>query len=354
MKTKMKRPVLYYNDDRTPAKEISRQEALDHFRSAMSEGIYGSRESFTAVRSEYFLSVLGSSVFWKKTNAASLTFKDGKIYGQITPFRDRIIEIFNLNWISDNDWTLRLLAARKDLWKAVILGTVTNPEDLAKLVSKKYFKRAFSWKSLRKYFSAFESCSLWDLYYYTTNPDLALQAICDAPSYVWKSHFCDALAMAKYFNEKINPKWSLSRLTLEHQKQIEKKEQIRLETLSNIDIAPAFYRQGLSLILNEKDCYLEGCTMHHCVHSCYWRKVTAGNYLIARGTVEGVYIDLGIRLNGNSVLFDQVHGAYNSDVPREVETFCCRWIESYAEELCNIGKKIKGSLNEKSDEYIPW
>ena len=154
MKTKMKRPVLYYRDSRTSAKEIDRQEALNHFRTACSEGVYGDRNSFTAVRTDYHLSVLGPSVFWKKVGTSSLTFKDGKFYGQISPFRDRIVEIFNLNWISSNDWTLRLLASRKDLWKAVILGNITNPEDLAKAASRKYFRGAFSWKTLRGYFSS--------------------------------------------------------------------------------------------------------------------------------------------------------------------------------------------------------
>ena len=346
--------VLYHTDDRTPVKEIAREDAVENPREAESLyvgiGIKNPKD-FTIWKRHYRLMVLGPKIFWKETSRMSLTYKDGKFNGNLEGMTDIICQVFKLDWISTNKWLYRILGGRKDLWKLIIEGKVTNPEALLKKVSKRYFGGVYSYKNLKKWCKGeCRPCSLWDIYYYTTNPDLTLDMLSNGTYREWDCLFDDALRLAAFFNEKINAKWSLARLREEHQHQIERKEVKMLERLDVNDIAPAFSKDGLSLILNERECCVEGNQMHNCVYSCYWSQIKNGQYLIAKGDVYGEYVDLGIRITGDDVIFNQVHTAYNGGVEGATRDFCNAWIESNKEELLNIAKYIKEQRKSKVEE----
>lgn len=347
--------MLYHQDDRTPAKAFSREDAIDRPRSAESIYVGVDGKDFTVWKRHYRLTVLGPSVFWKQTACASLTYKKGKFYGSLAPVKDDLCKAFKLDWITTNRWVNRLLSDKRDLWKLIIDGKITNPEMLLKTVSKRYFKGAYSYKNLKKWCTG--ECipvSLWSLYYHTTNPNLAIEVLASSKDrHEFYSLFDDTLKYAEYLNEKINPKWSILRMRAEHQRQIEQRELRKLEGLPSDNIAPAFSKDGLSLILNERECYLEGCSMHNCVHRCYWDEISQGYYLIARGTINGEYLNLGIRCF-QEVAFNQVHTIYNGGVSSATRDKCLQWIADNEKELketvAYIRKQRVKSINNYCNE----
>lgn len=356
-----KRPILLLEDDRKPAKEYSRVEALEYHPTGRRIYIGGYPDCWTAVDVVYTLCVMGSAVFWKENNKISCTYKDGKIYGSISPFVEKLCKVFHLDWITQNSWVRQLLVNRNDLWKAVFAGKITNPEKLCRYVSKKYFKGVYSYKAIKgSCTNPFAAGSLWRIYHYTTNPEYALRNVVllddntneDALDY--RDLFRDALEYAEYLNEKLNPLWSYKRLHAEHQNQIERKTlmQIKMNSskLSDELLSEPFSEGDLSLILDERTCFVEGCMMHNCVYSCYWKRIKNGTYLIAKGYVNGEYIDLGI---DEDLTLSQVHTRYNKGVLPSTYDYCESWIKRNAESL----KSTMTALKEKSKKYVdtfPW
>lgn len=339
MKQKEKLPLLYRNDSRQAAELYSREEAVKERPEGTRVSIYGNKDHWAAFRDHYVLTCLGPKIFWRKTSSDNATFKGGNIYGNFAAFTSLIIEVFNYDWIKDNVWVPKLLLERKDLWKMVFSGKITNPEVLCKTFSRKYFKGAYSYATLRMYAMHHLGTSLWDLYYHTTNPEEALKRCC-SDNDTYETLFTDCLHYAKILNTKINPMWSGNRLHAVHQQQIELTQKAKIDKVPCDEVFPTYETDGLSLINNERECYLEGCKMHNCVHTCYWRQIARGNYLIARGMVgnskDKQYVDVGIsiRREGDIVLLlDQVHTIYNGCVDSDTKELCRNWIEEHHDAL---------------------
>ena len=341
MKQKEKLPLLYRNDSRQAAELYSREEIVDKRPEGTCVSMYGNKGHWTAFRDHYVLTCLGPKVFWRKISSDSATFKEGKIYGNLAVFIPLIIKIFNYDWISDNVRIPKLLLERKDLWKMIFSGKITNPEVLCKTFSRKYFKGVYSYATLRMCaLHRTGTPPLWDLYYHTTNPEEALKRCC-SDNYTYKTLFMECLHYAKILNTKINPMQSEKRLRAVHQQQIELAQKAKIDKIPCDEIFPAYEMGGLSLINNERECHLEACKMHNCVHSCYWRHIAQGNYLIVRGTVgnskDKQYVDVGIRVKregGIDALFlDQVHTIYNGSVDNDIERLCYNWIEEHRDPL---------------------
>ena len=340
MKQEEKLPLLYRNDSRRAAELYSREEVVKERPQGTRVTIYGNKDHWTAFKDCYVLTCLGSKVFWKKTSGDNVTFKGGNIYGNLAPFRHILIEVFNYDWIKDNEWVSQLLLERKDLWKMIFSGKITNPEILCKTFSRKYFKGVFSYATLKEYARYRSSTPLWDLYYHTTNPEEALKRCCSC-DYTYETLFMDCLHYAKILNTKINPMWSGKRLHAVHQQQIELTQKAKIDKVPCDEVFPAYEADGLSLINNERECYLEACKMHNCVHSCYWKRIARGSYLIARGMVgsskDKQYVDVGIgvKTEGNNIVLrlDQVHTIYNGSVDNDTERLCYNWIEEHHDAL---------------------
>lgn len=351
---KEKLHCLFRRDTRRPASSFSREEAVRNKPLAGCTSIYGSKEHWAAFQDEYVLTCLGPRVFWKKVRTVNTTYKNGKLYGTVDPFKNELIQVFNFNWLSTNDWTLRLLSNKKDLWKDILSDKITNPEMLCKTISKRYFKGAYSYRTLRR--MAEMGCtgrvSLWDLYYHSTNPEEALKLIIDPniDSFIIE----DTIQYCKILNTKFNPLWSTRRITEEHQKQIEILNAQKIEGFSNELLTAPYSSDGLSLILDERSCFAEGCKMHNCVHSCYWNQINSGLYLIAKGTVNGEYIDLGMSVTPESIVFNQAHTVYNGNVSTPVKRFCEEWIRLRQNELIQVVKEIKSNKKLDAQECLPW
>jgi len=333
--------VLYKWDSRRLLEGYSREDVVTHGISGSTIAIYGDKSHWTAFKDHYVLTVMGTRLFWKKTKTEQATFKDGKFYGSILPFREILLGVFHLDWINNNKWTLGILDTRKDIWKLIFQNRITNPEMLAKYFSKKYFKGVYSYRTLKEAFSAYGlRVSLWDLYYYTINPEENLK--CLTNSYLrGLGERRDILYYAKILNEKVDFRWSENRLRRVHQEQIEKLAAAKADKYSSTPIVEPFQEDKLSLILDERSCFIEGNKMHNCVHSCYWRSIEGGQYLIARGEIDDEYVDFGIRLKDKELEVDQIHTMYNGRASNDTLRYCKDWLVRNGEKLFSIIQNIR-------------
>ena len=348
MKERMK--VLYHEDDRESANTFTRRQAVNASIVRYTTSIVGDRQHWCAHRDEYTLMVLGPKQFWRKVSSIACTYKEGKFYGSIGPFKRALCEIFHLDWILTNAWTFRILEDRKDLWTACLSGKITNPEKLCKYFSKKYFKGAYSYTVLKRMAEDdFNAISLWDLYYYTNNPEISLGIMLRLweEGSTWQQ-LCDVLQSCKILNSKMDFRWSQRRLCEEHQKQIEAINLMEIEALSDEPVIKDFSYGGLSLINNERECYKEGCYMHNCVHSCYWNSIKSKNYLIARGSINGEYLDLGMRVSKSGIIFDQVYTMRNQCVSAATKEYCQQWIKNLEDQLLEVVGISKSPVLESS------
>jgi len=358
---KQKLPVVFRRDTRAnwDLKEMTPKRVILRPIQAVVDDILGDRQHFICHHDEYMSTCIAGKIFWRKVLSSTITFKGGRLYGQLTPYLvDVLKEGFNLNWMEP--WTLRLIRQDKNLWKEVFSGKITNPEMLCKRFSKRYFKGVYSYKVLREYFkNNIGYPSLWVIYYHTTNPNLLIQKFKKAMELQDKdwhkygnytSLYEDVLAYCQYDNSKINPMWSRRRLQEEHQKQIEKDAASEAAMYSDKDIYPQLDNNVLSLITNERQCFIEGNLMHNCVHRCYWRRVAEGSYIIATGEIQDVKVDIGIRVMNNKILLiDQIHSIYNGNVSTEVTSYCNDWIDSHKEELLSRIDFINKNKVKKED-----
>lgn len=346
MKEKMN--VLYHEDNRQPANTFTRRQAVNASANGNVTSIVGSKQYWCAHNDYYQLMVLGPKQFWRKVTSVSCTYKEGKFYGSIAPFKRALCEIFHLDWILTNAWTFRILEDRRDLWTACLSGKITNPEKLCKYFSKKYFKGAYSYTVLKRMAEKnFHTISLWDLYYYTNNPEISLGIILrlrEESSNLQQLY--DVLQSCKILNSKMDFRWSHKRLCEEHQKQIEAINLMEIEALSDEPVIKEFSYGGLSLINNERECYKEGCYMHNCVHSCYWDSIKNKNYLIARGSINGEYLDLGMRVSKFGIIFDQVYTMRNQCVSAATKEYCKQWIRDLEKQLLEVVDLSKSPVAE--------
>lgn len=354
MKTmdKEKWPVLFLEDTRADIKSLSRKEIFNYGGGTTRRGILGTLDEFYCFHTEYRPVCMGPKIFWKSCGTNSITFKGGRIYGELTPLiMNMLIEVFHLDWIQG--WTRDCLRADKRLWAMVLKKKITNPEMLAKKFSKMYFKGEFSYKSIKKYFNEvrWNGISLYDIYYHTTNPDLFIQEYFEDS--VKDKLIVDMFVYCRYENTKINPHWSEARLQQEHQQQIRRDHLVELEKMDKKAIAPSYRKDDLELILNEYACGLEGYEMDNCIHRCYWPSVEKGKYLIARGSYNDEYFDLGVWVRSDSISFDQVYKKHNKSVSYETERFCKKWIEDNASDLLEIAKSIakKAKVSDGVDPF---
>lgn len=348
MKTKEKEklPILFHSDTREPLENYNRYIAV---RSSVCNTVItvrGDKEYFVAFLTHYKLSVNRDKIFWKKIQEYNLTYKVSDkthrhmFYGNIEPFVFALTRAFKLDWIPRD--LLAVLGKRKDLWIEVISGRITNQEKLLKYFSKKYFRGVYSYRTLLAAYTNTSYPPLWDLYYYCANPEIGLK------TYSKKTVYHDILFYCKVLNEKYNPLWSDRRLKEYHQYQIEKVHSLEAEEYSNVPIIPHYENKGINLILDERSCFIEGQSMHNCVHS-YWNRIKNGKYILARGFVNDEYINMGIT---SDLCIDQIHTKYNGVATEDTLAYCRSWLEDNKEELSKIVEAIKAKRFEIEEEIV--
>lgn len=334
---------------------MSRKDILEKCPCGYIIGVKGTPTDFVSYRMDYGARCVGPRIFWQKGEKSYLMFSKNKFYGSMTPeLLSQALRAFHIDWVPGGDgsskdlfWVRRLLRTDKYLWSLVFSGKVTNPEDLVRRFSKKYFGGVLSYRAAKIYFKR-PSGYLQQMYNYSTNLNLFIEktAVPDPYEYDWdskeaviKNLLLDTLKYAEIENRRINPAWDEAMLKFVHSAQIARDIKNTADSYPSELITSPFKKDGLELILSERDCFVEGVTMKNCVHRCYWEQVCNGDYLLAKGNVNGEYINFGIRVrrpyndNRLALTVDQVH-TYDNNCPSQATMdFCENWMLNNRDEL---------------------
>lgn len=271
--------------------------------------------------------------FWQKVGTTVLTYKDKKLIGGISLEGLSVLKEALQKMQEAPRWCDSLLLRYKTLLKEFIQGKIETPEELLDFLNKRLFKKSFSIESLLGYYQKdliTPFISLWDFLYYTKNPEESIRLYTSYPP-ERRNLISDMLTYCKYENSKIDLKWSERRLRDEHQRQIERDMLSEASKKSDKPIYPAFEKNGISLINNERDCLINSYKMHNCTYRCYWGQVKSKNYLLAVGKWNGEMFNMGIYTRSFDI--DQIKFTRNNNVPQELDTYLHNWVKENKEAL---------------------
>jgi hypothetical protein len=169
----------------------------------------------------------------------------------------------------------------------------------------------------------------------------------------------DMIKEAQILNKKINYNWSLLRLKTEHSKwtkEIMKAELDLLEDVSipNVDIIDKYTPAEFKLLKTQKEVFVEGTMMNHCLYTAYWHSIKTGRYLAYHVKYNNEECTLGLTLNVNNdkidVTYQQCYLAHNKLITPTMKKFTTSFVE-------NLNQKIKTEkliINQPETSEMSW
>ena len=214
----------------------------------------------------------------------------------------------------------------------ILLGKLTNAEGIVKKYLALNKIKGVNWKTFAIYSTQLYSYQQYPIAWmqsHTTDTNAALMVMISgqveiddikptAEQEEKSTIFYDMLKEAMALNVKINPKWSLNRMKEEHQKMTEElmkkdfegKEQVNLYGESPIFDYPC------KLLCTEKEVFMEGYEMHHCIYTCYWNRIRGHKYLAFAFDAPERFT-LGLKPIDGEWVCDQAYLKYDKQISEE-------------------------------------
>lgn len=263
----------------------------------------------------------------------------------------KFLYLLGINWFKDiNSNILGVLFRNKTIFRRLITNRIYNEETLYKsALSCVYQLKDISWKTVRKYYEWMYGKDNWlrpgytslaDLYYFTKNIDQTvdiLYSLGDAPNI-----YSDLLTSAIALDEVVDLTWSRRRIAEEHKRQT---QILMAKEISAKKEVPIYDTTGIQfpfkLLNTEKDVFLEGKLMHHCLYNCYYGRITSHDY-IAFHLDSPEDCTLGIWMYNNKPTLNQIYKKYDQRVTEETKMYAENFIESHQDDLMKLfNQKVK-------------
>lgn len=169
----------------------------------------------------------------------------------------------------------------------------------------------------------------------------------------------DMIKEAQILNKKINYNWSLLRLKTEHSKwtkEIMKAEIDLLEDVSvpNVDIIDKYTPAEFKLLKTQKEVFVEGTIMNHCLYTAYWHSIKNGRYLAYHVKYNNEECTLGVTLDVNNdkldVTYQQCYLAHNKLITPTMKNFTTNFVEDLNQKI----KTEKFIINQPETSEMSW
>lgn len=261
------------------------------------------------------------------------------------------ISILGIDWFKDMNYNiLGILLRNKTIFRRFITNRIYNEETLYKsALSCVYQLKNISWKTVRKYYEWMYSENSWlrpayvsfaDLYYFTKNIDQTvdtLYSLGDAPNI-----YSDLLTSAIDLDEVVDFTWSKKRIAEEHKRQT---ETLMSKEISAKKEIPIYDIEGMKfpfrLLNTEKEIFLEGRLMHHCLYNCYYGRINKHEY-IAFHLDSPEDCTLGVWLCDGKPVLNQIYKKYDQRVSDETRKYAEDFIKLHEDDLIKLfNQKIK-------------
>ncbi len=304
-------------------------------------------------RIEYKLKFSGKSFFLKQKNTAKFLYDKEKkkiLYNNY----DRNMLLRDLCILPRFDWIkqeydknhIHPIVFSGAVVRDILLGKLTNCEDIVKQYVKSLHVKNVNWKSYIRYLYKLHYPSLilqW-LDKATTDINAAMEYIAES-DFSMQRQFHDIVFQALALNKKINPKWSVKRMDEEHIKMTRELMQSDIEEKEQIPIHENYpeFSYPCKLLNTEREVFQEGKEMHHCIYTNYWNKIKQKKYL-GISFSEPERFTLGLRVSENGYVFDQAYLKYDNKISQE------------SQDMINVflnDPNVQVQLNKLEYNYIP-
>ena len=268
-----------------------------------------------------------------------------------------ILTHLKIDWLTSNLYMTNFMT--KTILGKIIVGKITNPEDLFKAVVKSNRLKC-SHSLLRQVTTDINLSKIDILRASQIAEDLNhwleyKKQLKDNVSIITQD-MSDLEQQALILNKKINYRWSVKRVQEVHKEwtklimdeEMKTIEDVMIDDIHDLDV---FTPKEYTLLKSKKEIFLEGKIMNHCIYTNYWNRIKDKRYLvyhIRKGEQEGT---LGIHINlndkTNSLSVDQIRSRHNASVTSDI-------VDEAKQFVSYLSKQIGNSLffKNKRREYI--
>jgi hypothetical protein len=287
----------------------------------------------------------------------------------LEPHYKDIFKALNIDWIKPDLYKI----IRKGSLEKILANKITNPRDLAKYYirySLKASKQNINISLFLKYIKSRYSVS--EINYYINlsqdvNAFLNYILHVNEKDKVRSNILADMSREATILNKKINFNWSKKRFLEEHTKMSKQVMELDLLYIGNTKLkyngSLDFIPYSGKLLTTEKEVFVEGSRMHHCIYTGYWSQIKNRSYFVISGMSNNKRFTVGINCQKNynkqknktdsiKIVINQIYSIRNSPVDDEIKLTFKKWIETR-----NVQDFFKNNLkdgNVISDDVLPF
>lgn len=271
------------------------------------------------------------------------------------PLIHKFLDLCNITWYKElSNHTCGIYLGKSSVLRAVLTKKVYNQETLYKFIVKRVFgNKDISWKNCRNYCENPKSVSILDLATFTKNINDSLEVVCNPTSNI--NLLNDLLTYAIQLNEVVDFKWSEKRMREEHQRQI---RSVELENIESKEVVPiyenVFGTDTIKMLNTERDVYLEGISMDHCLYRCYYNRIANHNY-IAFHMTSPEDCTFSVCKSNDGVVFDQIYLSHDRRVQESTKDIAKAFIERFTEDIqkCFV-EPVKKRVTNYEEMELPW
>lgn len=357
---KAKGDIILHEGNRIPEnwKELSHTKKMKEYHN------WSNHKVVLSVRKEkiylFFLSEriqrFGRNFYKKSVIENGITLTDKEIKTGKCGYNLEIIKFYEtigITWVQSLPSCYLVYLINSNLMKAIISNRIYNKETLVKRIGTQIYKvKNVEWKLLAFHLEKIMGLggyqfNPYDLYLFTKDINNSLRAIkkeiekntTDNNLSLLKDLLLDAIKLDK----KVDFSWSEKRMNQEHlnmTRELMEEELREKEAISLYDetIKKGIETTDIKLLSSEKEVFLEGKMMGHCVYTNYFNRINKKQYL-AFHMHSPEECTIGIRVNQKGEPeFDQVYLSHNRRVADETREKVLSFFEKKKEAIISLLK----------------
>lgn len=232
--------------------------------------------------------------------------------------------------------------------KAILCNKVYSFETFYKeWMWRSYQLKGFNWKLFRVFKQKSLGFNLLDLKCFTKNLDASINRLL-GESFEEVRLLNDILYSAIKLNEVVDFNWSKKRLLEEHKRQTQMlmAKQIDAKNVEPIyDLSQVKLNTNTIRVLNtERDVFMEGTIMHHCLYTNYFGKMKVHNHIAFHMESPESCTFSCVKDPSGNLIMDQIYLAYDRRVQPETKEQALAYIAQFSD---IISKLLDGKSHPK-------
>ena len=147
-------------------------------------------------------------------------------------------------------------------------------------------------------------------------------------------------------NEIVDFTWSDKRIREEHKRQINTLMSKEIEEKENIPIfddVDKINTTEIKVINTEKDVFIEGSNMHHCLYTNYFKRIKNREY-IAFHMTSPEDCTFSCRLYNGNLVLDQIYLSQDRRVQSSTKKVAIDYLDKFTEEIKNLLKPAQSKV----------